>query len=144
MQLCTPPKNEKFSPCDPLKTEKSGSKPWTAKYCLNLCYVPTEPTMWRRRGATWPRREEIKPVNCFLEAGNGGIWLEESVTQWHIMRHTYQADPLPLSSIFFTKWTAYALYARVRKCGRSSSNTSSLSACEQCLTQVYLIKTKSK
>lgn len=44
---------------------------------------------------------------------------------------------LPLSSIFFTKWTAYALYERVRKCGWSSSNTASPSACEQCLTHVY-------
>jgi hypothetical protein len=29
------------------------------------------------------------------------------------------------------------LHARVRKCGWSSSNTASLSACEQYLTQVY-------
>lgn len=59
--------------------------------------------------------------------------------------NTYiSSRPLPLSSIFFTKWTAYALYARVRKCGLSSSNTTSLSACEQCLTQVFQSKQKRK
>lgn len=74
MQVYTSRTSEKLSSGDPLKTLKHDwSKPWTtAKYCPNLSYIPTDPTMWRRRGATWPWRVEIKPASCFLEAENGG------------------------------------------------------------------------
>lgn len=49
----------------------------------------------------------------------------------------FSIQNIPLSSILFTRWTAYVLHAKLRKCGLSSSNTASLSVWEQYLTQVW-------
>lgn len=75
------------------------SKPWTtAEYCSNLCYIPTDPTMWRRRGATWPRRVEIKPASCFFEAENGRYPIrrkcDTDISHNHniIYKHIFPAD----------------------------------------------------
>lgn len=51
-----------------IKNKKTVKYHQILEHLTNYYYIPTDPTMWRRREATWPWREDINPASCFLEA----------------------------------------------------------------------------